>query len=111
MDVTENRDRSTGTPSILRIEHSVRDYETWKAAFDSDPVGRAKSGVRRYQILRATDDPNYVMIDLEFDTPSAAEALLAAMRVVWDRVAGTVISNPQARIAEPAESKQYALPA
>jgi hypothetical protein len=31
---------------ILRIEHPVPDFEGWKTAFDSDPVGREKSGVR-----------------------------------------------------------------
>ncbi len=93
--------------SILRIEHPVRDYGTWKKAFDNDPVGREKSGVRRYQVMRAIDDPNYVMIDLEFDTPSDAEALLSAMRLVWGRVAGTIISNPQARIVEAVETKVY----
>ncbi len=46
---------------ILRIEHQVPDYDAWKEAFDSDPIGRERSGVRRYHILRATDDPNYVM--------------------------------------------------
>jgi hypothetical protein len=55
---------------MLRIEHPVADYERWKQVFDSDPVGREKSGVRRYQILRPIDDPRYVMIDLEFDTAS-----------------------------------------
>src|SRR6266540_462043 len=54
--------------SILRIEHPVAEYHTWKEAFDRDPVGREKSGVRRYRILRPIDDPNYVMIDLEFNT-------------------------------------------
>lgn len=93
--------------AILRIEHPVPNYETWKQAFDSDPVGRKQSGVRRYQILRGMDDPNYVMIDLEFDTKSEAEALLAAMRTVWGRVQGTVMWNPQARIVEVAESKEY----
>lgn len=32
------------------------------------------------------DDPNSVLIDLEFDTKEDAEALLAAMRQVWGRV-------------------------
>jgi hypothetical protein len=44
----------------------------WKAAFDSDPVGREKSGVRRYRVLRPVDDPNYVMIELEFDSSPEA---------------------------------------
>jgi hypothetical protein len=92
---------------ILRIEHPVPDYATWKQAFDSDPVGRQRSGVRRFQILRSLDDPNFVMIDLEFDTKGEAEALLAAMREVWGRVQGTVMWNPQARIVEVVESKAY----
>jgi hypothetical protein len=92
---------------MLRIEHPVPDYNRWKQAFDSDPVGRAKSGVRRYQVLRAIDDPNYVMIDLEFDTAREAEELLNAMRSVWMRVQGTVILNPQARIVEAVETKAY----
>jgi hypothetical protein len=92
---------------MLRIEHPVPNFDGWKKAFDSDPVGREKSGVRHYQILRAVDDPNYVYIDLEFDTVSQAEALLAAMRVVWGRVEGTIMMGPQARIAEVVESKGY----
>lgn len=92
---------------ILRIEHAVPDFEGWKRAFDSDPVGRERSGVRRYQILRSMDDPNYVMIDLEFDTRAEAESLLAAMREVWGRVEGQVMWHPQARIVEIAETREY----
>jgi hypothetical protein len=92
---------------ILRIEHAILDFDGWKKAFDSDPVGREKSGVRRYRILRPIDDANHVMIDLEFDTASQAEALLAAMRVVWGRVEGTIMMNPQARIVEAVETKEY----
>ncbi len=92
---------------ILRIEHPVPDFDGWQKAFDSDPVGRDKSGVRRYRVLRPVDDANYVMIDLEFDTVSQAEALLAAMRVVWGRVEGTIMMNPKARIVEVVETKDY----
>ena len=91
----------------VRIEHPVPNFEGWKKAFDSDPVGREKSGVRRYQVLRSIEDPNYVLIDLEFDSKTKAEAFLAAMREVWRRVDGTVITNPQARIVETVESKEY----
>ena len=65
---------------MLRIEHPVPDYNGWKRAFDSDPVGREKAGVRRYQILRPVDNPNNVIIHLEFDTLNQAEAFLAALR-------------------------------
>jgi hypothetical protein len=92
---------------ILHIEHPVPNFDGWKRAFDSDPVGRERSGVRRYQISRSTDDPNYIMVSLEFNTKGEAEALLGAMHEVWRRVEGTIISNPQARIVEVVETKEY----
>ena len=90
---------------ILRIEHKALSFEEWKQAFDSDPAGRARLGVRRYRIARAVDDPSHVMIDLEFDTESQATALLAALRGVWARLEGSVLTDPQARIAEVVESR------
>ena len=92
---------------VLRIEHPVPDFDAWKEAFDSDPVGREQSGVRRYRVMRPIDDPNYVMVDLEFDSAGEAEALLAALRNMWRHVEGTIMMNPQARIVEAVESKEY----
>lgn len=93
---------------ILQIEHAVRDFDSWKTAFDSDPVGREQGGVRRYRVLRPVDDPNYVMIDLAFDTASEAEAFRAGLRKLWGRVeAEGLIESPRARIVEAVESKEY----
>jgi hypothetical protein len=93
--------------TILRIEHPVPDFNRWKEAFDSDPIGRQRSGVRRHRVMRAVDDPNYVMIDLEFDSRGEAEAMLGALRELWRRVEGTVMRNPQARIVETVESMEH----
>ena len=93
--------------AILQIEHPVPDFDAWRAAFDSDPLGRERSGVRRYRVLRPIGDPNYAMVDLEFDSSGEAEAFLAALRELWDRVQGTVMENPRARIVEPVESKEF----
>ncbi len=92
---------------IVQIEHPVPNFDAWKQAFDSDPVSRERSGVRRYQVLRPIDNPNYAMIDLEFDNSSKAEAFLAAMREVWHRVEGTIIESPRVRIVEVVQSKEY----
>lgn len=92
---------------VLRIEHPVPDYDSWTTAFDRDPVDRKGSGVRRYRVFRPTDDPNYVMIDHEFDSSSEAEAMHDALRELWSRVEGTVMTNPRARVVEAVESKEY----
>jgi hypothetical protein len=93
---------------ILQIEHAVRDYDAWKQAFDSDPVGREQGGVRRYRISRPSDDANYVIIDLEFDSAGEAESFRTALRDLWDRIGGDLgLENPHARIVETVERKEY----
>ncbi len=95
---------------ILRIEHPIRDFDTWKGAFDRFSDFRQQSGVRRYRVLRPTDDPNYIMIDLEFDSPSEAENFLAALwRNVWSsrEAAPALLGEPQTRIVEAVEVKEY----
>ena len=89
---------------ILRVEHSVSDFDAWKDVFDSDPIGRRERGVRRYRVLRQVDDPSYVLIDLEFDSSGEAETFAAALREVWGRV--DVMHDPQARIVEVVEAKE-----
>ena len=91
----------------LQIQHKVPNYDGWKAAFDGDPVGRERSGVRRYRILRPVDDPNDVMIELDFDDAAHAEALLSAMQGVWANLRGTIAPNPATRILEVAETREY----
>jgi ribosomal protein L35AE/L33A len=92
---------------VLRIEHAVLNFDAWKKAFDSDPVGRQKSGVRAYRVMRSCDNPNQVMIDLEFETVSQAQALVANLRTVWGDIQGKVIANPRALITEVVEMRNF----
>src|SRR5258708_16758278 len=85
---------------ILQIEHPVPSFDAWKQAFDSDPVNRKQAGGRRYRVLRPMDNPNYAMIDLEFDSVNQAEGPLAAMRELFRRVEGTIFLSPHVRIVE-----------
>jgi hypothetical protein len=92
---------------ILYIEHPVADFDGWKRnAFDADPIGRAKSGVRRHRISRRADDPNYVFIEMEFDTMAEAEAMHIAVRGLWGNPL-VEIGTPTARIVEIVEEKEY----
>jgi len=90
----------------LQIEHKIPGFEQWKKAFEGDPINRKKSGVVRYKIFRPFDDPNYVIIDLEFDNLKQAEDTLAALRDLWKDVEGKVMMNPSTRILRLAESAE-----
>jgi len=91
---------------ILRVQHAVAAFDGWKRAFDNDPVGRKEGGVRRYQVLRCLAEPNLVMIDLEFETLSQAEAFADRLRALWSGAAKAVTRDPQAWIVERIESAE-----
>ena len=94
---------------VLQIEHPVRDFEAWKSVFDSDPARREVGGVRRYEIYRPIDDPNYVGVNLEFDSQGTAEAFKRGLEELWQSPqAGSALGGtPRARIVEIIESKAF----
>jgi len=90
---------------VLQIEHQVPNFDGWKKAFENDPVDRKKAGVRRYKIFRHGDNPNYIVIDLEFDHLKEAEDMQAALQNLWKKVDGKIILEPKIRILNLIESK------
>src|SRR5688572_24598547 len=92
---------------VLQIEHLVPDFAGWKKTFDSDPLDRKKSGVRAYRVFRTTDNPNYIIIELEFDNLPEAEKMLENLKKLWPQVEGKAVFSPQSRIIETIESIEY----
>ncbi len=91
--------------TVLHIEHAITDFGTWKAAFDRFAEARVNAGVRGHRILRPVDDPQYVVIHLDFQTAGEAEKFLDFLRTkVWaaPQNAPALAGPPQTRILEPA---------
>ncbi|MET4095610.1 hypothetical protein [Arthrobacter sp. UYCu712] len=87
----------------LQIEHGIKDFGMWKAAFDRDPVGRAASGVTAHRIGRPVDDPHYVVVELDFEQHAQAESFLAKLRAkVWNSpdTAPALLGAPKTRVME-----------
>lgn len=94
--------------TTIHIEHTVKDFDAWKAAFDSDPADRAGSGVTRYEVFQLVEDPLSVMIRLDFDSRASADAFLTVMDGVWrsPQVAASLGGTPRARVTDCIESKE-----
>lgn len=82
----------------LRIEHKISDYNSWKKAFDSDPINRKQSGVRQYRVYQPADDNLFVVIDLDFDNIEQAKSTQAALHKVFGMIEGKLIFGGQTRI-------------
>ena len=90
----------------LRIEHKIANYDGWKKAFDSDPINRKQSGVKRYRVYRPIDDTNLIIIDLEFDNLEKAQAAQVALLNIFPKIEGTLIFGVQIKIMNVIESKE-----
>ena len=90
----------------LRIEHKIANYDGWKKAFDSDPINRKQSGVKRYRVYRPIDDTNLIIIDLEFDNLEKAQAAQVALINIFPKIEGTLIFGVQIKIMNVIESKE-----
>ena len=85
---------------VLNYWHTVNDYGEWKKIFDSDPLGREASGVRRLAIERPVDDEHPVIGELEFDSLGEAETFAGRLQAVWSGPASATVSNAGVRITE-----------
>jgi hypothetical protein len=45
---------------ILMVQHTVRDYDAWKAVFDEHQAVRARYGATGHQLYQSADDPNQI---------------------------------------------------
>jgi hypothetical protein len=96
--------------ATLRVELEVRDYDIWRAAFETDAAGRERNGARRYRIFRPVDDQHRVMLDLDFDSATQADTFLSIMQnQVWPspQKAPAKIGIPKTSIIDMVESHEY----
>jgi uncharacterized protein YciI len=70
--------------TILMIDYHVEDFNGWKAMFDADPMDRMSHGVVRHWIFRDTDDPNHLVLRMEFADAEQAKAFREALAPIWE---------------------------
>jgi hypothetical protein len=96
--------------ATVRIDLEVKDYEMWRDAFGKDAGGRECHRARRHRIFRAVGDDRRVTLDIDFDTPSEADAFLTILRNdVWSSSdkAPAKVGMPSTQIIDLVESHEY----
>jgi hypothetical protein len=85
----------------LSIEHAISDFPTWKQAFDRFGEAREQAGVLSHRVRRPVDDPNYLVIELDFEARENADAFQQFLHsVVWSNAdaAPALVGTPETRI-------------
>ncbi len=87
--------------AFVLIEHKVGDFETFKAVFLDDADRRKRFGSLGGYVLRAADDPDAVIVLLEWDTIERARDFALSLDLhqaaEWS---ATGISTPRVVVLE-----------
>lgn len=89
--------------TTLHIEHPITDLNTWLAAFGRFAEARAQAGVRAQRVQHPVDDPNYIVIDLDFSTTAEARRFIAFLENrVWSSAesAPALAGTPQTKLLQ-----------
>jgi heme-degrading monooxygenase HmoA len=89
------------------VRHHVRDYDAWKPVFDDHEAVRRQHGSTGHRLLRLAEDPNEIVIALDFPSAEAAQAFSQdpSLREAMDR--GGVDREPEIMVGERIEAIAY----
>jgi heme-degrading monooxygenase HmoA len=93
--------------TVLVVHHRVRDFDAWKPVFDEHETSRREHGARRHWVYRTADDPNDVIVAVEFVSAQDARAFLEdpSLREAMQR--GGVEGEPEVHLRERVEAFDY----
>lgn len=89
------------------VEHTVREYGTWKAVFDEHEEIRRRYGATGHEVYRGLDDPNVITVVNHFSSAEDARRFAddPTLREAMRR--GGVIGEPRITWAEEADAVDY----
>jgi hypothetical protein len=64
--------------ALMVIHHKVRDYATWRPAYDTHESSRAGAGITNGRVYRKAEDPNDLVILLDVADVARARAWTAS---------------------------------
>jgi hypothetical protein len=86
---------------ILHIEHEISDLTTWLEAFNRFAPAREQAGVQQTEVFQPSDDPNYIVVNLRFESVDAASNFRTFLQtVIWKspEASPALVRAPTARV-------------
>ena len=92
---------------VLLIHLRVADYNKWKPVFNERQASRAEHGGTRHWLYRAAEDPNELMVSIEFPNAQAARSYVddTGLRAAIGRAG--VAGEPHFHFLEEVEAVRY----
>ena len=87
------------TTENLTIHIKVKDYSTWRPAFDGREKGRLSAGITNGRVFRSAEDPNDVVIVSDVADVAKARSFLGSEELKVAMQKSGVVGSPNIRFA------------
>jgi heme-degrading monooxygenase HmoA len=91
----------------LIVQHTVKDYDTWRRVFDEHETVRTRHGATGHELYRSLNDPNEVTIVNRFPSREQADAFASDPSLKEAMERGGVTSAPRVTFAGEPEVADY----
>jgi hypothetical protein len=88
---------------MLVIRHKVKDYSTWRPAFDRHASAQRSAGLRDPHVFRSSDDQNEVVIFFSTNDTAKAKDFVASSDLKSTMAKAGVVDTPTFYFLESAE--------
>jgi hypothetical protein len=93
---------------IILVQHQVRDFASWKPVFkEQGGLVRTRHGATGHRLYRSLDDPNDVVVAVEFPADELARSFLADPALKEEMEQAGVQGQPTVVLCEEVEAVSY----
>jgi hypothetical protein len=90
------------TMGMLIVRHKVKDFATWKKAFDGHAAAQKQAGLTKPRLFRSADDHNEVVILFDMKDVAAAKKLAGSEDLKSTMKSAGVVDQPTIHFLEEA---------
>jgi len=94
----ESTGKSAGGKVTVIITHEVKDYGTWRKAFDADATHRAAGGFTVTGVYADVKNPNLVSVVGTFPSAEAADGFIKNPKLKEAMEKGGVMGQPDVKV-------------
>lgn len=88
----------------LLVRNSVEDFGKWKTSFDNHSAMRKEAGSTGDRVFHGADDPNDVLVLLEWDDTDRARTFAGSAQLREAMKEGGVVGRPEVHFLEREEA-------
>lgn len=93
--------------TVLAVRHTVAEYAAWKAGYDNHGALRKEHGAIRDQVLQSVDDPNDLLVLIEFGSLANAKSFASDPSLKEAMSAAGVVGAPDISFRERTDEVTY----